>query len=711
MTKKRGPKTKKANFASREIINVDDSLIFKNPPGKFDSISGDYFALVTPSVDRHRLRVFDRITGVLKNDFFSEKEDKFTCLTWGELSSGEEVNDEPGLSPTKPIKNNKPITSNRLKILALGLQNGSIAIYSLSHGKIISNLEGAHTMPINDFVFTRDGKRGFSCSDDLSIVEWNIEERSVVSKWKADSKVIKKLALSHSQSKLITTGYTIQLWDLQSKKVIRNYTGHASLINNIMFTESDNMCISAAEHDRYVNVWDCQENIKKFLIPLISGNKALIIDSNIMSVSISSKDILLVISEDGIMYLFDNSTVKNHSSSPDKKKNHSDTHSPTCVVKVLSEDKKEIIPILSAFFIEKKGNKLPSIVIARGSTVKPIFDIVDLDKERISKKSLSLPSEIKLMRSPQTGLLLEESNLVTANLKVTQKQYDESNVNILASSNIGLPKLSIANKLDETPPNKKSVSPEAINNITRTQTRSNKPTTIPKAGSEFARIDANSLQNVLIQALHSDDNAMLIKILHESKPDVIKNTVRKLPAEYVIPLIEKIVENFQTKLNPEIGILTWMKHVLLEHTAYLMTVPDLIKKLSNFYQVLETRLQEFNKLLTFHGRLEMIMQQISMRQQYAAERFSDGNAANSAKTIYVESEDDDDGEDDNDQNMETYENEGTTKNNMEVDTSESSDDDYQPSEEESDEQQDDEVDQNDSMHQDKDEDSKDMSSE
>ncbi|CAG8569225.1 5772_t:CDS:2 [Ambispora gerdemannii] len=652
MTKKRGSKTNNATTGEGEISS-SGSLTFKNQLGKFDSISGDYFALVTPGVDRHRLRVFDRITGIVKNDFSSEKEYKFTCLTWGEISSGEEINDESELSSSsKPNKNEKPYISKKFKVIALGLQNGSIVIYSLSHDKIISNLKGAHTSQINDFVFTRDGKRGFSCSDDLLIVEWNIEERNVVSKWKADSKVTKKLALSHNQSRLITTGYTIKLWDLNSKKVIRNYTGHTSLINNIIFMASDNMCISAAEDDRFINVWDCQGNIEGGV-----NLAALVIDSNITSISISSKDILFVISEDGIMYLFDIKTLKNLSSLSSKKKKHLDDRSPKCVIKVLSEGKGETIPILGAFFIEKEEDKFPSIVIARGSTVKPIFDIVDLDKERNNKKSL--PPEINLMRPPQTGFLLGESNLAAANLKVTQKQYDESNTNVLGSSNVGLPKLSLAIELDETPPNKKPdnpVSVGSINNITLAQSRFNKPTKISNS-SEFTIVDANSLQNVLMQALHSDDTIVLNRILYTTKPEVMKNTVKKLPVEYVIPLIEKIVENFQTKQNPEMGILTWMSQILLEHTAYLMTVPDLVRKLSNFYQVLETRLQGFNKLLSFHGRLEMVMQQISMRQRYAAERFSDSDIANSAKTIYVESEDDDD----NDQNMEAYENEGRTK--------------------------------------------------
>lgn len=61
-------------------------------------------------------------------------------------------------------------------MLALGLQNGSIAIYSPVHGRIVKTLAGSHTLPINDFVFNQAGNVGYSVSEDHHVVEWDIEE-------------------------------------------------------------------------------------------------------------------------------------------------------------------------------------------------------------------------------------------------------------------------------------------------------------------------------------------------------------------------------------------------------------------------------------------------------------------------------------------------------------------------------------------------------
>lgn len=66
------------------------------------------------------------------------------------------------------------------KVIALGLQNGTVAIYSIAHGDIIKTLSGPHTLPINDFIFTKDGRKAYSCAEDMNIVEWDFEKGNVI---------------------------------------------------------------------------------------------------------------------------------------------------------------------------------------------------------------------------------------------------------------------------------------------------------------------------------------------------------------------------------------------------------------------------------------------------------------------------------------------------------------------------------------------------
>ncbi|CAG8727129.1 2507_t:CDS:2, partial [Dentiscutata heterogama] len=207
----------------------------------FDLPTAEFFALVTQSVDRHRLRVFDPHTGTVNNDFSSDKEDKFTCLSWGKVYD-EDLNGKVDAPPPKKKKKLSSQIQQFSKVIALGLQNGSIAIYSIAHGDIVKTLSGSHKLPINNFIFSKNGKKAYSCAEDTYIVEWDFERGDIISKWKVDSQTTKYIiTLSHDETKLLSAGHTIKLWDLRSKQVLKSFTGHVSIITNIMFSASDDI--------------------------------------------------------------------------------------------------------------------------------------------------------------------------------------------------------------------------------------------------------------------------------------------------------------------------------------------------------------------------------------------------------------------------------------------------------------------------------------
>lgn len=45
--------------------------------------AAEHFAIVTHSVDRHRLRIFSTRSGTVSNDYSAENKERFTCLSWG----------------------------------------------------------------------------------------------------------------------------------------------------------------------------------------------------------------------------------------------------------------------------------------------------------------------------------------------------------------------------------------------------------------------------------------------------------------------------------------------------------------------------------------------------------------------------------------------------------------------------------------------------
>lgn len=142
-------------------------------------------------------------------------------------------------------------------VLALGHTDGHISIYSLVHGRVIHQLSGSHTGKVNDFCFSKNGTRGFSAGEDGLICEWDIAQGVEMSKFQAETKSVKKIRLNHEEDMMLTAGHSMKLWDLESREVIKNFTGHASAITNVVFSANDKFLASTAEQDRFINLWDC----------------------------------------------------------------------------------------------------------------------------------------------------------------------------------------------------------------------------------------------------------------------------------------------------------------------------------------------------------------------------------------------------------------------------------------------------------------------
>ncbi|KAG0362090.1 WD40-repeat-containing domain protein [Gamsiella multidivaricata] len=612
--------------------HVSSALIIHSSFSPMDG--GSNYCIVTPGADHYRLRIFDTATGTIKNDYEQKEGDgKWTCIRWGAIS-------ETGANGAAKKKRRSSLEGSNSPVLALGHTNGQISVYSLAHGRILYQLSGSHTGRVNDFCFSKSGTRGYSAGEDGLICEWDIMQGVEMSKFHADTKAVKKIQLNHEETMILTAGHSMKLWDLESQETIKNFTGHASAITNVVFSINDKFVASTAEQDRFINLWDCTRDNQQ------EGNiTALTLDNTVSHVDISPNNTILAISEEGTAGIWQNAqSVSGTSSSSAKanKKKRYTTRACDCLVKVeSSRGDRSVIPLLAGVFAPQG-----QMILARGSTIKPVFEKIDFQNEDGSLKE----KELIMTRAPVTGFLMDESAQAVSNLKATKKAYDESAVTVVGAADFALPTPGMSGENDD----EKDIDEDAEELEGRTMeeklqdlvvdesaTNSTGKKSKQSEGSKnrYPTPKANSLQQMLIQALHSNDLQLLEACLTFNNVEVIRNTVRRLPTAYVVPFLTQVIHKFQQKPNRGEALLEWIKAVLLIHTAYLMTVPDLIKKLSNFYQTLDSRVSVFQKLLNLHGRLDLVMSQIEMRRQYEAE-----DTTNEATTVYVEDEDDDDDE-------------------------------------------------------------------
>jgi len=142
--------------------------------------------------------------------------------------------------------------------------------------------------------------------------------------------------------------------------------------------------------------------------------------------------------------------------------------------------------------------------------------------------------------------------------------------------------------------------------------------------------DATSLSQSLVQALHSSDTRLLETCLQNSDPKVIRSTVRRLPNQLVLPLVESLVERLSRKrqgfgmgtggvdASRGFTLVDWLRHVLTIHLAYLVTVPALVSRLASLHSTLDSRTTYHSQLLALNGRLDLVVSQIDVRSNSLA---------------------------------------------------------------------------------------------
>lgn len=98
-------------------------------------------------------------------------------------------------------------------------------------------------------------------------------------------------------------------------------------------------------------------------------------------------------------------------------------------------------------------------------------------------------------------------------------------------------------------------------------------------------IKADSLSVLLTQALRSSDRALLERCLGVSNERVIVNTVKRLVPMDAVALLRVTVERLQSKPVRGHQLATWIRAVLVSHTAYLMAAPGAQPIMTSLYQV------------------------------------------------------------------------------------------------------------------------------
>ena len=488
----------------------------------------------------------------------------------------------------------------------MGKNDGSIVLFSLSQNKILKTIKNGHYLAVTDICISSEGSL-YSSSEDKTIIEWDASSLEKKRVFKSNT-VISKIALSPNNKFLASGNIGIDIWDLENDQAPAHcLKGVSAKIISLAFVNNE-FLISINEEERFVNVFSFRE--EKLVTSLAA-------ESFVRNLAIGPSNTALVCCDDGSAIIWDLTDLPKGSTK--KKKQFESTLKPWNI-KFIGEIEKQVTPILTCSFV---SNNSHSIQTARNILLKPLFETVTIDPKE---------KELCLVRAIVNGIVPKKQ-------EKKEKKVEEE-LNILDSRDFSIPTPcsvdpssmraaiqgdSFGDKLRHLYLNEKPIEQERTDRI-------------PKS---------DSLRQMLTQALHSNDKQLLETCLNHSNPKIIENTLKKLPPNFVIPLLNQLIERFEAKPNRGPDLIVWIKELFLIHTAFLMTIPNLQDKVGRLYSSIESRVSVYNRLLKLSGKLDLVVSQIAMRNQNTVQ----DEQAEQPLFVYrededeIESEDGADGED------------------------------------------------------------------
>ncbi|XP_006799443.2 WD repeat-containing protein 43 [Neolamprologus brichardi] len=508
-----------------------------------------------------------------------------TCIAWGPCRTVKE-------GPQRKKRKSEAVqVEEKADLLAMGTAAGTVLIYSTAKGALHCTLDGAHSGGVNCVQWHPEESLLYSGSDDTNIVEWDLQTGKTRSKWKADRAAVTSLCVSPDGKLLLSAGHIIKMWDLDTKEVYRKFTGHSTAVTTLRFAttrppDSNGLYfLSGAAHDRLLSVWQVREDgkDKNSVVSFTLTDEPQHIDL-VTSNSKEEAVRLAVVCKDGQLHLFEHFL-----NGPCKK-----PLSPSCTVQM--SDTKESpmpIPLLAAVL----GADTRTVMLAYGSRLQPVMEKVEINT---AERHVCLARDVQttLSLSMETTVSKVKTPIVNAKSKVLVPGLPGHKAPLKGTSqgsekrkkDTDTKEMSIAERLGE------------IDLSTVSEKGASKGT---------ASLQTDNFAVLLVQGLESNDASILNKVFLTRKEMVIKKTVARLPLSAVLPLVEELTKRLQGHPFTAVLMVRWLKAVLMHHTSYLASLPDLVTQLGALYHMIESRVKMFHKLTKLQGKLYLLMTQMA----------------------------------------------------------------------------------------------------
>ncbi|KAM8713544.1 hypothetical protein ACLKA7_013808 [Drosophila subpalustris] len=519
----------------------------------FSSNGGKLFAVID---EQGTLRIWDTETNALKQEFTPGilESGPCTALTWVTLGA------ERPKKSRKSQQSQQVSTASEKLYIALGTLKGLVVLYSLATGSIERTLSGdSHNGAVTSITYANDGHL-YTVGADSRALAWSLAEERCIGEWSVGPEKPLNIAYLPKSRTLAVASRQIKIYDVDTKELVETCTGHSGEVNAIgSFTcinSSVEYVITTAKMERIISFWKINKK---------GRNKAstctLLMEDVAHSLACEVREDgdlrVASVTRNGNIHIY----LLNVDSLSDEK-----YIKPKVSLQIASDGADTVEPIyaLAAHFVHD-ALRPHEILFGYGSRSLLQFERYSPNYgEKLNVIVRTDPKKLytKKQRADQSGSA-EALKMKAPLVRSKEVEYNSA---------LPISKKKIQN----------DVPMEA-----RLQNLSIQATKLTDG-----KLQSQSKTQLLMQALHSQDKAMLTAVLGTNDKKTIQITLERLPLEYVSSLLKELSVLLQGKAANVLCALSWLQILATTRTSVLMSEDkeDLRNKLGICLGIAEQRM-------------------------------------------------------------------------------------------------------------------------
>uniref|UniRef100_A0A2S2R9D5 WD repeat-containing protein 43 n=1 Tax=Sipha flava TaxID=143950 RepID=A0A2S2R9D5_9HEMI len=397
----------------------------------------------------------------------------------------------------------------------------------------------------------RLGQHLYIGSDDGHVAQFDLKNN----KLEVKKKISKMCALAMlPDGRLLTALREIKLWNFPSGEMIHKFTGHKNEIRSLHIIEGDKCYLLSSARDRFINIWSLSD-LKPD--PLAS----LVADDNISFVYVHNQRnniTVTITTESGTLHVYEH-VLNGCISHPLK---------PQGTLQIAVDNTKDVETVQMPILCTKVYDSRVYIVYG----TRPFLAFENINLKKLNKCTFIARQDPRKLKS-FVGSHIVNPNIVDAKC-IEMKNNRSSN-------------LPLETRLQNMS--------EEIENTVQTK--------------------GESIVHLLIQGLRSNDKHLLESALFVKDDRTIDNTVSHLPLQSIVMLIRKLIRLSQDRTLVSSVSIRWLSALLRIHASLLLANPDVLETFLPLENVLNIRLNNFEKLGLLEFKLKALVDRLNFDKQ------------------------------------------------------------------------------------------------